>query len=130
MAPEQELTSQGKLIFAIELMGMKEWYQNFMKNMLRMMGKREEDVNNALEYADYDSIIADFAEKKADYFTDEELDATIAFHTSKVGKSFMKKFPNFALNFSEAVNSAAEKKINEFFEKKAKARLAGKNTKC
>lgn len=61
-------------------------------------------------------LLSDLADTHEGYFTDEELDAFIAFFTSPLGASLLQKLSSFTESADSAAFALVEKKLDDFFE--------------
>lgn len=104
-----------KMLKLLELMKLKEQMSEFLNELLCEISAAESIAISELEKAiDVDEIFLELAKENKDVFTEEELDAQIAFFSSSVGKSIVQKVDSLA-SISDSALGHIENRINQFF---------------
>lgn len=105
-----------KLLKVLELLEAEKQLEENLESFLAAIAQDNGvDVNDLKQTVNISGVVSDLADANEGYFTDDELDAFIAFFSSPLGTSILQKLSSFTEDVSHFASAMVEKKLNDFF---------------
>ena len=109
-----------KLFKIFELLEVEKQLNESLESFLDMAAQHTgADVGDLKRAVDTGSIMSELVDVHENYFTDEELDAFIAFFSVPPGDGILRKLPDLTERVNQIASSMAEKRLDDFFEARA-----------
>lgn len=108
-----------KLLKFFELIAFDNNTKNHLDELLADVAQANSiDINELRQAVDVDEILCQVADEVEGFFTDDELDALIAFYATPIGQSILVKTPIFLENIYICGNNFIGQKLDKYFSQR------------